>query len=187
MRFFKTAAAFRGWLARRHASASELLVGFYKVGSGHGGMRYAEALDEALCYGWIDGVRTGLDEQSYSIRFTPRKKNSIWSAVNLRHVARLTAQGRMAEPGLRAFRERNPARAGIYSFENRPRTLAPAYRKEFAASREAWAFFGEQPPWYRRTAAFWVMSAKKEQTQRNRLASLISSSAAGRRAPPFAY
>jgi uncharacterized protein YdeI (YjbR/CyaY-like superfamily) len=187
LRFFDSAAAFRQWLAKHHASQSELLVGFYKTKSGRGGLTYAQAVDEALCFGWIDGVRHGIDADSYSIRFTPRKKRSIWSAVNLRHVARLEKAGRMAAAGLKVFRERDPKRAGIYSFENRPRTLAPSYRKEFAANRQAWAWFSAQPPWYRRTAAFWVMSGKKEQTQRRRLAVLIASSERERRAPPFSY
>ena len=187
MRFFKSAAELRKWLSKNQSAARELVVGFYKTGSGRGGLTYAAALDEALGYGWIDGVRRSVDAASYSIRFTPRKKDSTWSAVNLRHVARLTREGRMAAPGLEVFQKRNPARAGIYSFENRPRALPAAWRKEFEADKTAWAFFGAQPPWYRRTAAFWVLSAKKEETQRRRLATLMASSARGRRAPPFAY
>lgn len=187
MRFFKSAAEFRKWLAKHHATEPELLVGLYKTGSSRGGLTYPAALDEALCYGWIDGLRRGLDGERWCIRFTPRKKNSIWSAVNLRHVARLTREGRMAAPGLEAFQKRNRARTGLYSFEQRARELSSAWKREFRAERAAWAFFAAQPPSYRRTAAFWVMSAKKEETQRRRLATLIASSAAGRRAPPFAY
>ena len=187
MRFFKSAAEFRKWLTKNHSAARELVVGFYKTGSGRGGLTYAAALDEALCYGWIDSLRRGIDDESWCIRFTPRKKDSIWSAVNLRHVARLTREGRMAAPGLEVFQERNPDRAGIYSFENRPRELPLVFRKQFEANPAAWAFFETQPPWYRRTAAFWVLSARKEETQRKRLATLIASSAKGRHAPPFAY
>ena len=187
MKFFASAGAFQKWLAKNHATARELVVGFYKKDSGRGGLTYPEALDEALCHGWIDGVRRTIDEESYSIRFTPRKKDSIWSAVNMRHVMRLKKAGRMAAPGLAVFEARNPARAGIYSFENRPKSLAPAYRKQFQANRPAWAWFEAQPPWYRRTAAFWVMGAKKDETRLKRLAVLIDSSAKGRRAPPFSY
>jgi uncharacterized protein YdeI (YjbR/CyaY-like superfamily) len=181
MRYFKSAAAFRDWLEKNHDSARELVVGFYKTGSGRGGLTYPQALDEALCHGWIDGVRHRVDEERYSIRFTPRKKDSIWSAVNLRHVERLSKEGRMAAPGLAVFRARNPKRVGIYSFENRPKELTPAYLRELQASKQARAFFEAQPPWYRRTAAFWVLSAKKEETRRARLRKLIEASAAGLR------
>lgn len=182
-RFFPSASAFRRWLDAHHASSPELLVGFYKVTSGRASITYAEALDAALCFGWIDGVRTGRDAASYTIRFTPRRPGSIWSRVNLRHVRRLTAAGLMAPAGLEAFRERNRARSGLYSFENRPRALAPAYARTFKANRRAWAWFAAQAPWYRRTTAFWVMSARKEETRLRRLAALIASSARGSKVP----
>jgi uncharacterized protein YdeI (YjbR/CyaY-like superfamily) len=181
--FFPRASSFRQWLQRHHATARELLVGFYKVGSGTPSITYPEALDAALCFGWIDGVRTARDATSYTIRFTPRRRDSVWSVVNLRHVRRLTAAGLMAPAGLRTFRERDRARSGLYSFENRPRALAPAYARTFKANRRAWAWFEAQAPWYRRTMAFWVMSAKQEQTRLRRLAALIASSAKGSKVP----
>ena len=181
--FFSRPSSFRSWLERHHATARELLVGFYKVGSGKPSITYAEALDAALCFGWIDGIRTGRDVASYTIRFTPRRLDSVWSEVNLRHVRRLTAAGLMAPAGLKAFRERNRAKSGLYSFENRPRALAPAYARTFKAHRRAWAWFAAQAPWYRRTTAFWVMSAKREETRLRRLAALIASSARGSKVP----
>ena len=187
MKFFKSADAFRNWLAKNHAGTREITVGFYKASSGRGGLTYPQALDQALCFGWIDGVRRRIDEESYSIRFTPRKKDSIWSAVNLRHVARLRKERRMAAPGLKAFESRNRERARLYSFENRPRHLSAAHRKQFAENEQAWKWFTAQAAWYRRVAAFWVMSAKKEETRLRRLGQLVAASARGRRAPPFSY
>jgi len=183
--FFPSAAAFRAWLERHHHDGAELLVGFYKVGSGQPSLTYPEALDEALCYGWIDGVRRRRDATSYTIRFTPRHRGSIWSTVNLRHVARLTAEGRMRPAGLKAFRERDRAKTRRYSFENRPRPLDTAATRRFKADARAWAWFARQAPGYRRTAQWWVMSAKQEQTRDRRLAILIASSARGVKAPPF--
>ncbi len=148
-------------------------------------MTYPEALDAALCFGWIDGVRKSLGAASYTIRFTPRKPGSIWSAVNLRHVARLKAADSMHPSGLKVFEERDPARAKLYSYENRPKPLSPAYARTFKANRRAWAWFETQAPSYRRVAAWWVMNAKRETTQSRRLGVLIASSAKGTRAPPF--
>ena len=171
--------------ATHHASRAELLVGFHKVGSGEASITYPEALDAALCFGWIDGVRTSLGAASYTIRFTPRKRDSTWSAVNLRHVRRLTAAGRMAPAGLTAFRERRRDKTRRYSFENRPRALAPAYARTFKAARRAWTWFEAQAPWYRRTATWWVMSAKQEETRLRRLATLIATCAKSRKIPPL--
>ena len=185
-KFFVSASAFHRWLHTHHSSSRELLVGFHKVGSGRASITYAEALDAALCYGWIDGVRTRYDATSYTIRFTPRKRGSIWSAVNLRHVRRLTALGLMRPAGLEAHRERDRRKSGLYSFENRPRALAPAYARTFKANRRAWAWFEAQAPWYRRTASWWVMSAKKDETRLRRLATLITSCAKGSKIPPLA-
>jgi uncharacterized protein YdeI (YjbR/CyaY-like superfamily) len=185
--FFKTAAQFRKWLAKNHASAPELVAGFYKRDSGRGGITYPEALDEALCYGWIDGVRRRVDGESFAIRFTPRRPRSIWSAVNLRHIERLKKDGRLAPPGLAAFAARDPKRSGLYSFENRPRGLAPEYEKRFKANPHAWAYWQSRPPSYQRTACFWVMSAKKEETRERRLGELIASSAQGRPPARWAY
>lgn len=184
-KFFPTAKQFRAWLESHHATRRELLVGFRKVGSGKPSVIYPEALDAALCFGWIDGVRKSLGATSYTIRFTPRKRGSIWSAVNLRHVARLTAAGSMHPSGLKAFEERDPARAKLYSYENRPKPLSPAYTRTFKASRRAWTWFETQAPSYRRVAAWWVMNAKQPVTRQRRLATLINASARGLKAPPF--
>jgi uncharacterized protein YdeI (YjbR/CyaY-like superfamily) len=184
-RFFPTAAAFRAWLERHHAAAPELLVAFHKVGSGKRSITYPQALDAALSFGWIDGVRRSLNGTSYTIRFTPRKAKSTWSAVNIRRVGELTAAGLMAPAGLKAFREHDEKRSRLYAFENRPGQLDPAYAKRFRANRRAWEFFASQPPGYRRTATWWVMSAKQDDTRRRRLDILVESSAKGRRAPPF--
>ena len=176
-KFFSSSELFRQWLEKNHASATEILVGFHKKSSGKKSITYSEALDEALCFGWIDGVRRSLDETSYTIRFTPRKRRSIWSLVNVRHVERLQKAGRMHSSGLAAFERRDPKRTGIYSFENRPRELSPACEKEFRKSKAAWEFFQTQPPGYKQLMVFWVMSAKKEETRLSRLQRLIETSA----------
>ena len=178
-KFFTSPDKFREWLEKNHDRAAELLVGFHKKDSGKKSITYAQALDEALCFGWIDGVRKRLDETSYTIRFTPRKPRSIWSNVNVRHVERLKKEGRMAEPGLKAYALRDPKRTGIYAFENRPKEFSPAYEKQFRANKAAWKFFESLPPSLRRTLIFWVMSAKKEETQLRRLEELMSSSEKG--------
>jgi uncharacterized protein YdeI (YjbR/CyaY-like superfamily) len=143
---------------------------------------YAQALDEALCFGWIDGVRRRVDADSFSVRFTPRKPRSIWSRVNIGHVERLTKSGRMRKPGLAAFEARTAERTGVYSFE-RQATLAPAYARIFRANAAGWAYYQSQPPWYRRTTTHWIMSAKREDTREKRLASLIACSARGTTIP----
>jgi uncharacterized protein YdeI (YjbR/CyaY-like superfamily) len=176
-RFFATPDQFHKWLVKNHASAKELLVGFHKKSSGKKSITYPEALDEALCFGWIDGVRNSLNDDSYTIRFTPRRTKSIWSLVNVRHVERLKKEGRMQPAGLAAFELRDAKRTGIYSFENRPRELSIEVQKIFRANKEAWNFFNTQPPFYKRTIAFWVMSAKKEETRMRRLNRLIEASA----------
>lgn len=183
--FFKSQTAFRAWLARHHASERELQVGFHHVGSGKGGITYPEARDEALCFGWIDGIRRNYDATSYTIRFTPRKPDSTWSAVNLGRVRELKAQGRMKAPGLRVFEARDPKKAELYSFENPHRDLDAAATRTFKANRKAWAWFAAQAPSYRRPAVWWVMAAKREQTRAKRLTVLIASAARGEKAPPF--
>ena len=180
-RFFATPLQLHNWLARNHASEKEILVGFHKKTSGKQSITYSEALDEALCFGWIDGVRKSLDDDSYTIRFTPRRAKSIWSLVNVRHIERLQKEGRMQPSGVAAFDARDPKRTGIYAFENRPRELSPEFQKMLRANNKAWQFFDAQPPFYKRTIAFWVMSAKKEETQRRRLDRLIDASARGQR------
>ena len=180
-KFFKSQSDFRRWLEKHHATERELIVGFYKKASKKPGITYPEALDEALCFGWIDGVRHNLDEDSYTGRFSPRKPKSIWSNVNVRHVERLKKLEKMAPPGLAAFDARDPKLTGVYSFENRPRELAPEYEKLFRSNKKAWQFFEQEPPSIKRTCIFWVMSAKQEETRRRRLSQLIESSAKGER------
>ena len=184
--YFATPAAFRAWLQAHHATSTELLVGFYKVGSGKPSITWPESVDEALCFGWIDGVRRTIDEERYTIRFTPRKPRSTWSAINLKRVDELTKLGRMQPAGAAAFARREAARSQIYSYEQRSEAaLDDGFEREFRANERAWAFFQAQPPWYRRTAIYWVMTAKREETRQKRLATLIDDSAHGRRIAPL--
>jgi uncharacterized protein YdeI (YjbR/CyaY-like superfamily) len=178
--FFDTAAAFRRWLAAHHASERELLVGFHKKASGQPGISYKEAVDEALCFGWIDGIKKRVDEHRYTHRFTPRRAGSIWSLINTNRAKELIALRRMAKPGLLAFERRDPKKTGIYSFE-RPSTFNSALERAFRRNTAAWAFFRAQPPGYRRLLTFWVMSAKQQATRERRLAALVKSSAQGKR------
>ncbi len=179
--FFESPARFHAWLKRNHGSITALVIGFYRKDSGRGGITYAEALDEALCFGWIDGVRRKIDEVSFSIRFTPRKPGSIWSLINVAHVERLQAAGRMTEYGMSAFAARQAHKTGIYSFEQQRHAFEPAQEKIFRASKKAWAFWEAQPAGYRRVAMHWVTSAKREETRNRRLTQLIADSASGRR------
>ena len=179
--YFKSAAAFRTWLEQHHATERELFVGFYKKASGRAGLTYAEAVDEALCFGWIDGVKRRVDQFSYQHRFTPRTAKSIWSRINIQHAERLIKTGRMTPAGRKASAARDPKRSEVYSFENAPRQLPPAGERRFRADRTAWDFFQRQPPGYRRVATFWVVSAKKTETQTRRLEQLIADSRAGQR------
>jgi uncharacterized protein YdeI (YjbR/CyaY-like superfamily) len=185
-RFFASPGDFRAWLEAHHQHEKELLVGFHKRKTDRPSITWPESVDEALCFGWIDGVRRSLGPEAYTIRFTPRKPTSIWSAVNVRRVSALTDEGRMRPAGLRAFAARTPERTGVYSFErNRAAVLAPAQEKALRANRKAAAFFDAQPPWYRRTAIHWVISAKREETRERRLVQLITDSAAGRAIKPL--
>jgi uncharacterized protein YdeI (YjbR/CyaY-like superfamily) len=179
--FFRTPADFGKWLAKNHSSAAELLVGFYKKDSGKPSITWPESVDEALCFGWIDGVRRRIDEVSYSIRFTPRKKTSTWSAINIARVAELTKLGRMQPAGRRAFEHRREEKSAIYAYENEARTLPPDDEKKLRANKKAWEFFNAQPPGYRRLSIYWVTSAKKDETRARRLATLIEDSANGHR------
>jgi uncharacterized protein YdeI (YjbR/CyaY-like superfamily) len=180
--FFETPAEFRAWLEEHHADETELLVGFHKKGTGRPSLTWPESVDQALCFGWIDGVRRSLGEHSYTIRFTPRKARSTWSAVNIKRAKALIEEGLMRPNGVAAFERRSDDRSRIYAYEQRKQAkLDPAAEKEFRANRTAWAFFSEQAPWYRRNATHWVVSAKKEETRRRRLQQLIDDSAAGRR------
>lgn len=181
-RFFRTPAAFSRWLERNHDKETELWVGFHKKDSGKPSITWPESVDEALCWGWIDGVRKSLDETSYVIRFTPRKATSTWSEVNTRRAKELIAGGRMKPAGLRAFEARRPETSGVYSFEQRKNpALYPSLEKRFRANRAAWTFFQAQPPGYRRVVTWWVISAKRDETRAARLEKLIAASAAGQR------
>ena len=180
-KFFNTPAEFREWLEQNHDTASELLILFHKKASGKQSITYPEALDEALCFGWIDGVRKKLNETSYVQRFTPRKPRSIWSNINVNHVERLKKAGRMHASGLAAYERRDPERTGIYSFENDPAKLAPEFEKKFRANKKAWKFFEEQPAYYKRLMIFRTMAAKKDETRMRRLDQLIECSANGHR------
>ncbi len=184
-RFFATSHDFRAWLEKNHATAVELWVGYYKKGSGKGGMVYPEAVEQALCFGWIDGVVNSIDADRYKQRFTPRRPRSYWSAVNIRKADALIAAGQMAAPGLAVFRARSAAPPGRYSNENKDVTLDAAMLKRFMAKRKAWRWFEEQPPSFRRLAAHWVTSAKREETRESRLATLIECAARGERPPGF--
>jgi uncharacterized protein YdeI (YjbR/CyaY-like superfamily) len=180
--FFATPAAWRAWLARHHATAAELWVGFYKRGSGRPSITWPESVDQALCYGWIDGVRRSLGQESYAIRFTPRRPGSTWSKVNVQRVGELEALGLMQPAGLAAHSARTAAKSGIYAYEQRDQArLTPEQERAFKRNRKAWTYFRAEAPWYRRTATYWVVSAKREDTRARRLATLIADSAAGRR------
>jgi len=183
--FFATPARFNRWLAGHHGTAKELWVGFHKKASGRPSITWPESVDEALCYGWIDGLRRSVDDESYMIRFTPRRPDSTWSQVNIRRARALIAAGRMRAAGRRAFDGRNPKKVLQYSFEHRPGTLPRAYLGRLKANPDAWAFFRTQPPWYRKSCAWWIISAKREETRERRLATLIRDSARGRTIAPL--
>jgi uncharacterized protein YdeI (YjbR/CyaY-like superfamily) len=185
-KFFDTKARFRAWLDTHHATKTEIVVGYYKKGTGKPSITWPESVDEALCFGWIDGVRRSLGDEAYSIRFTPRKSRSIWSLVNVARVKKLEQAGKMTPAGRRAFEARTPARTGLSSFERRtPARLSPADEKKLRANAKAAAFFYGRPPWYRRAALHWVVSAKREETQARRLDQLIRDSARGKTVPPL--
>ena len=180
-RFFSSQEKFRKWLEQNHASERELVVGFWKVASGKPSMTWSESVDQALCFGWIDGVRKSLGDESYTIRFTPRKPKSIWSKINIEKVERLKEQGLMHPAGLAAFDKKEDHRSAIYSYENRPREFEPAFEKRFRKNKKAWKFFESQPAGYKRLMIFRVVSAKQEATRSSRLEDLIAASEEGRR------
>jgi uncharacterized protein YdeI (YjbR/CyaY-like superfamily) len=178
--FFRTPAEFRAWLEKNHGLKQEVYVGFYKKDSGKPSITWPESVDAALSYGWIDGVRRSLDEVSYSIRFTPRKRSSIWSAINVKRVAELAKLGLMRPAGIRAFEARKRHKIAIYAYEQRRRPkLSPADEQQFQMNPKAWEYFQNQPAWYRRTAAHYVISGKLADTRQRRLAELIRDSEAG--------
>lgn len=179
--FFSTQDEFREWLDKHHKSETELLVGFYKVDSGKPSMTWSQSVDQALCFGWIDGIRKSVDGESYCIRFTPRKKTSIWSAINIRKVEELTAAGLMTPEGLKAFSFRKEDKSGVYSYENELAEFDANYAKQFKENKLAWAFFEKQAPSYKKVMKRWVMNAKQEKTRLLRLGKIIKESEQQRR------
>lgn len=181
IKFFRSRSALRTWLEKNHESATELWVGFHRKDSGKPSIAYSEALDEALCFGWIDGVRHKVDETGYTNRFSPRKPGSVWSLINIRRVQQLTKLGLMRPPGVAAFDKRDEKKSLMYSYERKKSQLDEAFENKFRANKPAWKYFEAQSPWYRRTATWWVISAKREETRAKRLATLIEDSAHERR------
>jgi uncharacterized protein YdeI (YjbR/CyaY-like superfamily) len=183
--YFSTPSAFRSWLGQNHDQLTELYVGFHKKESGLPSISYPEALDQALCFGWIDGVRKSVNATSYMVRFTPRKTKSYWSKVNTKRANELIKLGLMQPPGAKVFAARDQATTKRYSFERETAKLPPAYAKQFQSNPKAWAFFQSQAPYYQRPATFWVTSAKQEPTRQRRLQTLIETSAHHRRLDQF--
>jgi len=184
--FFDTPAELRAWFEQHHETAPELFVGYWKKGSGRVGVTHPQAIEQALCFGWIDSVGRTIDDQRYQVRFTPRRKGSVWSAVNVAKVAELTAAGLMRPAGARAFDLRKPDRVAVYSYEQpADAVLNQEQTTRFQANDAAWQWFSAQSPSYRRAAAHWVVSAKRADTRDRRLAQLITDSAAGRKVPPL--
>jgi uncharacterized protein YdeI (YjbR/CyaY-like superfamily) len=180
--FFAKPADFRKWLAKNHDKATQLLVGYYKVGSSKASMTWPESVDEALCYGWIDGVRKSINAESYTIRFTPRRQGSFWSNKNIASAKRLIKAGRMKSAGLKAFKQRLGVKSGAYSFEQEQiAPFSPPLEKRFKANKVAWEFFNRQPRGYQKTMRHWVMTAKQEKTQLKRLVQLIKTSSEEKR------
>jgi uncharacterized protein YdeI (YjbR/CyaY-like superfamily) len=179
--FFRSAADFRTWLEKNHATATVLWVGFYKKDSGKPSITWPESVDQALCFGWIDGIRKRVDENSYQIRFTPRRRGSIWSAINIKRAKELVRQKQMRPTGLKAFAARIENKSGIYSYEQRSTELSQPYANLLEKNKPASNFFKKQPPSYQKMIGWWIVSAKKEETRMARLAKLISESAKGKR------
>ena len=181
IRYFGSAAEFRKWLEANHDKAAELWLGVYRKSANKKGMTYQEALDEALCFGWIDGVRKSVDDESFTQRFSPRKRTSTWSHVNVNRVQELIRLGRMAVPGLAAFEARDDRKTGRYSYEQSGSPLDAVLEKRFRANRKAWKFFQAQPPYYQRTMKWFIMSARQEATRMKRLGILIDHCERGER------
>jgi uncharacterized protein YdeI (YjbR/CyaY-like superfamily) len=186
--FFEAPSELRKWLEKHHDNTQELWVGFYKKGSGKPSITWPESVDEALCFGWIDGIRKGIDGVSYKIRFTPRRPRSIWSAVNSKRVQELTDTGLMHPAGLQAFENKKEDKSSVYAYEQKDGAeLNDTYKEQFIANSIAWNFFQAQAPWYQRTATWWVISAKREETRLKRLATLIESSEQGIAIPSLSW
>jgi len=187
-KFFRKPSDLRAWFEKYHGTKKELLVGYYKTATGKPSVTWSQSVDEALCFGWIDGVRRSLGEESYCIRFTPRKANSIWSRVNIAKVKALIKQGHMRPAGVAAYDKRDEKRSEVYSFEQKvPAQLNAKFLQEFKRNKTAWKLFDEMTPSYRKAAIHWVMSAKQDATQLRRLAMLIKESGAGNRVPPLRW
>lgn len=185
--FFPTPSDLHKWFEENHDKATELLVGYYKVGSGKQSITWQQSVEEALCFGWIDSIRKSIDSESYCNRFTPRKPNSNWSAINIKKIGELIEQARMHPAGLAAFEKRQEKNSRIYSYENEPAQLTKEYLQKFKSNKQAWSFFQSQPPSYQKTAIHLVMRAKQQKTQLGRLETLIRDSAAGRKIAPLSY
>ncbi len=179
--FFPDQSDLREWFEKNHNKETELSIGYYKVGTGKPSVTWSQSVDEALCFGWIDGIRKSIDENSYTIRFTPRKQKSIWSVVNIAKIQELIKLGLMKPEGIAAFEKRSEERSGIYSFEQKGIQLDKHFEKDFKANEKAWKFFQSQPPSYQKPAIWWVMSAKQQATRLNRFNTLIDDSEAGKR------
>lgn len=184
-RFFPTPDELRAWLDDHHDSAEELWVGLYKKATGRPSITWPELVDELICYGWIDGLRKSLDDESYMIRVTPRRPDSVWSKRNLERMEALREQDRVEPPGVAVFRDRNEEKSGTYSYEREHATLGDEFEALFRADESAWAWWLEQAPGYRKLATWWVVGAKRETTRRRRLRTLIEDSAAGRKIKPL--
>jgi uncharacterized protein YdeI (YjbR/CyaY-like superfamily) len=184
--FFADAAELRAWFAEHHADAPELLVGYFKKHTGKPSVQHTEAIEQALCFGWIDSIGRRIDDERYQVRFTPRRKGSVWSAVNVAKIAELTAAGLMHPAGLHAFESRKPERVAVYSYEQpADAVLDEQQTARFRGEEAAWQWFSAQPASYRRAAVHWVVSAKREETRQRRLTQLITDSGAGRTVPPL--
>jgi len=185
--FFSTKSALRKWFEKNHQTKKEFLVGFYKVGKLKPGITWSESVDEAICFGWIDGVRKSIDEESYCIRFTPRKPGSIWSAINIQKVERLSKQGLMHISGIAAFEKRQEHKSRIYSYEKEPSTLPEEFLKKFITNRKASKFFQTMPKSYQNQCIHWIISAKQDSTKIKRLEELIHDCEAGRKIKRLNY
>ena len=185
--FFRSPAEFRKWLEKNHASLTEVYVGFHKKHTGKPSLTWPESVDQALSFGWIDGIRRSIDDESYHIRFTPRKAKSIWSAVNIKKIAELQKLGLMKPAGLEAFNKRNEKRSKVYSYEEKAQSLSGEFLKKLKANKKAWTFFESQAPWYKRTASAWIMRAVREETKLKRLEEVIRDSEAGRKIKSLSY
>lgn len=180
-KFFSNQYDFRQWLEENHSNETELLVGFYRIETKKPSITWPQSVDQALCFGWIDGVRNKIDSESYSVRFTPRRPTSIWSAINIQKIEDLTKQGLMQEAGFEAFAKRQEHKSKIYAYEKEPALLDATFEKQFQENNQAWTFFQSQAPSYKKVAIHWVMSAKQEVTKISRMQKLINESEAGRR------